>query len=152
MLINKIEKGTSVTITLPSAPGQQFSGKVNQVAFAAGNAPTYPVIIEIEESLNQIRPGMAANVSFILQKNTNHQSNKMVAPVAAVIKENEENFVYVLTKHKDNIHQATKRAVSIGKLFPEGFEVLSGLEENELVATAGLKSLMDGMEVKLFEE
>jgi multidrug efflux system membrane fusion protein len=69
IFINKIKKGQEVTITLPSSPGQEFKGVVDQVAYASGNAPTYPVTVEIDKSVEQIRPGMAANVAFLFSKN-----------------------------------------------------------------------------------
>jgi multidrug efflux system membrane fusion protein len=47
---------------------------------------------------------------------------------------------------------AEKKIITIGELLPEGFELISGLEEGEIVATAGLKSLMNGTEVKLIND
>jgi multidrug efflux system membrane fusion protein len=152
IFINKIKKGQEVTITLPSSPGQEFKGVVDQVAYASGNAPTYPVTVEIDESVEQIRPGMAANVAFLFSKNGATSSPKMVVPLDAVGKDNQGNFVFVLNQKSEGVFVAEKKIVTIGELLPEGFELISGLEEGEIVATAGLKSLMNGTEVKLINE
>jgi multidrug efflux system membrane fusion protein len=152
IFINKIKKGQEVTITLPSSPGQEFKGVVDQVAYASGNAPTYPVTVEIDESVEQIRPGMAANVAFLFSKNGATSSPKMVVPLDAVGKDNQGNFVFVLNQKSEGVFVAEKKIVTIGELLPEGFELISGLEEGEIVATAGLKSLMNGSEVKLINE
>ncbi|MEO1714364.1 MAG: efflux RND transporter periplasmic adaptor subunit, partial [Bacteroidota bacterium] len=94
VFINKIKKGQKVNITLPSSPGQEFHGVVDQVAYAAGNAPTYPVIVEIDKSIEQIRPGMAANVSFLFPKAGSKAEATMVVPVEAVGKDQGGNYVY----------------------------------------------------------
>jgi hypothetical protein len=50
------------------------------------------------------------------------------------------------------VYVAEKKIITIGNLVPEGFELVSGLEEGDIVATAGLKSLMNGMDVKLLND
>ncbi|MBV6655762.1 MAG: efflux RND transporter periplasmic adaptor subunit [Mameliella sp.] len=152
VFINRISKGQQVNITLPSSPGDEFQGIVDQVAFASGNAPTYPVIVEIDESIEQIRPGMAANVAFLFPENGVSTTPNMVVPIEAVGKDNGGNFVFVLKKKSQGIYIAEKQGVTIGKLLPDGFELLKGLKEGTLVATAGLKSLMNGTEVTLLSE
>lgn len=152
IFINKIKKGQQVNITLPSSPGQEFQGVVDQVAYASGNAPTYPVIVEIDKSAEEVRPGMAANVAFLFPKNGQSSGAKMIVPVEAVGKDNQGNFVYVLKPKSDEVYVAEKKIITIGNLVPEGFELVSGLEEGDIVATAGLKSLMNGMDVKLLND
>lgn len=149
VFINKINKGQKVSITLSSAPGQEYKGVVDQVAYASGNAPTYPVIVEIDKSNEAIRPGMAANVTFQLAKNGGKNNPIMMVPIEAVGKDETGNYVYVLNEGENGIYTAEKRVITIGELLPEGFALKSGLEGGELVATAGLKALMNGMEVKL---
>ena len=152
IFINKIKSGQEVNITLPSAPGQQFKGVVDQVAYASGNAPTYPVIVEIDKSAEQIRPGMAANVAFLFPKNGITASSKMIVPIEAVGKDNAGNFAFVLNQKENGVYVAEKKIITIGSLIPEGFELISGLNEGDIVATAGLKSLMNGVEVKLLND
>ncbi|MBX2877926.1 MAG: efflux RND transporter periplasmic adaptor subunit [Saprospiraceae bacterium] len=149
IFINKIKKGQQVKITLPSSPGQEFQGVVDQVAYASGTAPTYPVIVETGQSVEQIRPGMAANVAFLFPKNGDAAGAKMIVPVEAVGKEKQGNFVFVLKQKREGIYEAEKKVITIGPLTPEGFELLSGLAKGDIVATAGLTSLMNGVEVKL---
>ena len=60
-------------------------------------------------------------------------------------------FVFVLEEEGGN-YVAKRKNIEIGELFPEGFIVKSGLKEGDRVATAGLRSLLDGMTVKLLEE
>lgn len=153
IFIKRVKKGQKVTITLPSSPGQEFQGQVDQVAYAAGNAPTYPVIVQIDKSAEEIRPGMAANVTFFfVEEKAARATNLMFVPVEAVGKDNQGHFVFVLNQKGDAVYEAAKRTITIGPLLPEGFELISGLEGGEIVATAGLKSLMNGTEVKLLND
>lgn len=152
ILINKIRKGQSVQINLPATPGLSFQGQVDQVAYASGNAPTYPVIVEIKESNDQIRPGMAANVTFLFPKPKAPGSPKMIVPIEAVGKDDQDNFVFALTQSSEGVYIAEKKLITIGDLLPEGFELISGINEGEKVAIAGLKSLMNGTEVKLLND
>jgi hypothetical protein len=72
-------------------------------------------------------------------------------PVAAVGEDTNGNFAFVLKVDTGSVYRAEKRAITIGDLLPEGFEVISGIYENEWIATAGLSSLMDGMKVQPLE-
>jgi hypothetical protein len=57
-----------------------------------------------------------------------------------------------LKRKRNDIYRVEKRAITVGELLPEGFAVTSGLSENELIATAGLNTLMDGMQVRLLNK
>lgn len=151
IFINRIKQGQKVNISLSSYPEQVFQGVVEQVAYASGNSPTYPVVVEIDKSVEEIRPGMAANVSFMFAKNT-ASGTKLVVPVEAVGKDNQGNFVFVLQPKNEGIYVAEKKNITIGVLLSEGFELEQGLKQGDLVATAGLSSLMNGLEVKLLND
>ena len=152
VFINKIERGQKVNITLPVSPDQTFEGLVEQVAYASGNSPTYPVIVEIDKSVEEIRPGMAANVTFLFPKRDAATQADIIVPVDAVGKDSQGNFVYLLQPKGDDLYAAEKKIITIGNLLPGGFELVNGLKEGDLVATAGLNSLMNGMEVKLLND
>lgn len=150
VIINKLKANQPVEIMLSSAPGKTFTGKIEQVAFAAGSSPTYPVTVSIDKATEDARPGMAAQVVFAISQSGAKGPNKLIAPVSAVGQDPDGNFVYVLSASGDNF-QAKRRQIKVGNLLPEGFEVLSGLKADEIVATAGIKTLMDGMTIKLLD-
>lgn len=152
IFINKIKKGQKVNITLSSYPDQVFQGVVGQVAYASGNSPTYPVIVELDKSAEEIRPGMAANVTFLFSKKDASSDTKLIVPVEAVGKDHQGNFVFVLNPKNEGIYTTEKKKITIGALLPEGFELGSGLKQGDIIATAGLKSLRNGLEVKLLND
>ena len=59
------------------------------------------------------------------------------------------NFVFIIEKQDDNIGIVKKHTISLGELTNEGFVVQKGLENGQLIATAGLQTLLDGQKVKL---
>ena len=42
-----------------------------------------------------------------------------------------------------------KQHVTIGRLTAEGFEILEGLTAGQIIATAGLQTLLEGQQVQL---
>ena len=150
--ISKIKTGGNVTIKFSSIPGKVFDGVISEVGFDISRSSTYPVTVTLSAPTNDIRPGMSADVSFIFSGRRNDRPGKIIAPVTAVGQDTKGNFVFVLNKDSDSTYQVEKRMITVGALLPEGFEVTSGISENEFIATAGLNSLMDGMKVRLLEQ
>src|SRR5438874_9996558 len=67
--IGKIADGMEATFTVDAYPGQKFKGKVRQIRNApqtVQNVVTYDVIIDVDNSDLRLRPGMTANVSFVV--------------------------------------------------------------------------------------
>ncbi len=145
-----VNQGQAVQIRFSSLGDQVFKGSVSEVSFALSEETAiYPVTIKLEDENGQVRPGMAADVTF----NFNSQNNDvtlMVAP-SAVGEDQNGHFVFVLEPLQQEIYTIKKTNVTIGDLTTDGFEIKSGLDEDDLVATAGLQSLLDGMKVKLYQ-
>ncbi|NJC25903.1 efflux RND transporter periplasmic adaptor subunit [Neolewinella antarctica] len=148
--IGAIERDMRVTIAFPSLPGREYAGVVSEVAYAAGDAPSYPVTVRIGEATSSIRPGMAANVRFTFGEG-NDAGPLLLTPIESVAEGPEGRFVYLLTAGAGGTYVANKQAVTIGDLHTAGFAVSAGLAAGDKVATAGIKSLLDGMEVRLME-
>lgn len=150
-LIASIKTGQKASIRFSVLPNQVFDGSVQEVSYTAGNTPTYPAIVRIEKASEAIRPGMAANVTFSI--GSSETVEQLISPVKAIGNDADGDFAFVLTENNDaGNYKVSKRSVRIGDLTPKGFIVLDGLQKGELVATAGIKSLLDGMEVTLLEE
>ncbi|MDH3709325.1 MAG: efflux RND transporter periplasmic adaptor subunit [Cyclobacteriaceae bacterium] len=148
--ITDINQGQKVQISFTSLADQQFAGTVSEVSYAlSSETAIYPVTIKVDQSNNQVRPGMSADVTFNFQ-GAQIEEVLMVTP-SAVGEDQNGNFVYVLEPSEETSYKVRKTLVTVGNLTVDGFEVQSGLQENDLVATAGLQSLLDGMTVSLFD-
>lgn len=150
VFISKVKKDQMVNVVFSSLPDQTFTGKVYEVGFSSLGGSTYPVTVRIDRPTKDIRPGMTADVRFNFSSG-GKEVQKMVAPTAAVGEDNQGHFVFGLVKEGAN-YIAKKKTIQIGVLTTAGFEIKSGLSNGDLVATAGLNTLLDGMKVRLMEE
>ena len=149
IFISRIRRGEKVQIRFSVLPGQVLEGNVSEVGFSSTNTSTYPITVTITECPPEIRPGMAAAVSFSFGS-SDSEKQFLVAPVKAIGEGPQGNFVFKLLPEGEN-YKAVKQQVEVGELLTGGFEIKTGLAAGDLVATAGLKSLLDGMIVKLSE-
>ena len=149
IFISKVKKDQTVDIEFSSIPDEVFSGKVYEVSFSSMGGSTYPVTVRIDKPTEDIRPGMVADVQFSFNDGKK-EVQKLVAPIAAVGEDNNGHFVFGLNKEGEN-YLVKKKKIEIGELTSAGFEIKSGLSNGEIVATAGLNTLLDGMKVRLME-
>ena len=152
--ISKIKNGDDAVISFSAIPNQNFKGIISEVAYSPVNGSTYPIVLRIDNPSPLIRPGMAADISFVFEdkKAKTPVPNQLLVPAMAVGESGGSNYVYILTPSDKEIYTAQKKTVNTGKLVKQGFVIKDGLKEGDLVATAGLKSLVDGMMVKLLKE
>ncbi len=150
-IIHQLSLGQDAIITLSSLPGQTFNGKIVKLAFASGQSSTFPVRLSISAPNNALRPGMAAEVTFLMEQENTSPSGTLIAPVASVAADSQGNFVYVIHHETDKGYWVEKRWIVVGDLHPHGFGIQEGLKENDRVVTAGIGFLRDGMRVTLLE-
>lgn len=143
--INKIKKGDSVKVVFNSLSLKVFDAKISEISkFISSNSKTYLVVVKLENSSQEIKSGMSADVSF----NISNQSEKEIfmVPSNSVLNDNKGYFVYVVEKLQDK-YFIKRKNITIGKLQDEGFEVFSGLEKNDLVLKAGMSEVFENMQV-----
>lgn len=147
-IINAVSVGMPVDITISSLEDQTFQGKVSELSPAVDiNTATYPTRVILAGNAKDIKSGMAANVTFEFDKNV-AQGNVLRIPANAVGEDSQGRFVFLVVKDGDKAI-VQRMPVEIGNLNSDGFEVLKGLKEGQLIATAGLQTLLDGQEVML---
>jgi RND family efflux transporter MFP subunit len=147
-VINRVTNGMNVIATFPALQGKEYEGIVNEVSpsISEGSA-TYPVRIKLTGETSEVKSGMAAHIKFKFGKTDNGDS--LIVPISAVGEDSKGNFVFVIVKENENVGVIKKQHFTVGELSPVGFEVKSGLQAGQLVATAGLQTLLDGQKVSL---
>ncbi|SMO39112.1 RND family efflux transporter, MFP subunit [Saccharicrinis carchari] len=146
--IAQIVQGESVSVTFRSIQNKSFEGIISEVGYSIGESLTYPVVVKLSNPSDDIRPGMPANVTFSFGDKTN--KTLLTVPFKAVSEDFQGNFVFVLKAEGDH-YVAKKTIVETGALFSGGFHALSGLNEGDVVAVAGVNSLYDGRKVMLLK-
>lgn len=149
VMIGFIEVGQRVSVRMDALPGETFEAEVTEVGVAVtGAATTYPVIARLLDSSIMVRAGMAAEATFSLEGAT---GDRIFVPGVAVGEDREGRFVFLLEPSGGGEGTVERRAVEIGAINATGIEIVSGVEENDLVVTAGVRRLSDGMRVAVLE-
>jgi len=151
-VINKVVLGMHTELSFSSIPNEEIKGAVIEISpVVDANSSTYPVKVAIEETTGGgVKPGMTASVTFNFGETDVAQDKRIVIPVKAVGEDGKGNFVFIIKADLDNkTGIVQKQQITIGELSNEGFIVEKGLEHGQLVATAGLQTLLDGQKVKL---
>jgi membrane fusion protein (multidrug efflux system) len=139
--IGRIYEKQRATITIDAEPGLGFTGIVKMISPVVDPASgTSKVTIDIEDHIGKLKPGMFASV-FIT---TETHNDALIIPKKAMILESNLDQVYIYLE--GNAHKVN---LKIGFKEGEDLEVLSGLEEGDLVVTAGQDGLREGLPLRI---
>lgn len=145
-LIDRVRVGLPVVVKMDSLPNRDFDAEVSEVGVAAmGGGTTFEVVARLMDRAPEIRSGMAATVAFRFEE---RDDEVMRVPSVAVGEDRDGRFVFVVVPDGETEAVVERRAVEIGR-FGEMIEIVAGLEPGELIATAGVRRLTDGMRVGL---
>ena len=148
--IGKILVGQGARVTVESAPGRIFNGRVKMISPVVNpESGTIKVTIEIPADKGGIlRPGMFASVFII----TETHERALVIPKKALVLEGEGDQIFVFERDTTGVGKATRKRVKLGFSDNEWLEILTGLQEGELVITVGQEGLRPGTAVRLVGE
>ncbi len=135
-----IRQDAPVDVTVDALPGEKFEGTVmrfDQYTDRDGKT-VYNVQIKVE-GREGLRPGMNTNC-FV---NSGEAFDTLLVPIEAVFEENGIQKVEIL--NSDNQPEAVE--IEVGLMNNKYVEVLSGLEEGQLVVTGSTKDLMPSQSV-----
>lgn len=127
----KIKPGQKAEVTLDSIAGKSFKAvvdRVDTVSVSQTDAAQYSVYIKLTDNTSQIRRGATADVDVIVAK----KSNVLTVPNAAIKPYKGGKAVRVVGKN----NTLEYKPVTIGARGNTRTEVVSGLEEGDMVVTA----------------
>lgn len=127
--IAKIRLGQKVEINVPAYPEKTFPGKVSYIGdVLKDETRTITVRTEVENPDLLLKPGMFAS----LRINLNGDRPVLAVPEAAVCDQLGEKFVFIPRAEEFEL-----RKVVLGARQDGYYEVVSGLQEGEVVVAAG---------------
>lgn len=145
VLIEQIEKGQPVSVSFDAIPDRSFPAEVAEVGVAAtGTGTTFDVTVRFSEAEPTLRSGLAASVTFSLGE----EAPRLTVPPVAVGEDTEGRFVLVLEREGEGEGIVRRRPVVVGQT-GQTIEIVEGLDEGELVVTAGLRRLSGGTRVRV---
>jgi RND family efflux transporter MFP subunit len=147
-VIRSIERGAEARARFDSLGGRELKGTVTEVGVAsAAGATTFPVTVRLTEGQDQVRAGMAADVTFVLA--TAKNGPKYALPTSAVGEDRAGRFVFKVERGEHGLGIVHRSPVEVGQLLSHGVEIHVGVEPGDLVVTAGVSRIYDGLQVRM---
>ncbi len=125
--VPRVQVGQPVQVTFDALPSQTFTATVVEVALVgqtASGVVNYPVTIALNQADPQIRPGMTANVTIVVEQ----RDNILLVPNRAIKLSGRQRTVTVLKDGKPTVVDVT-----LGMSGDTESEVTSGLNEGDVV-------------------
>ncbi len=158
-LIDRVRQGDAAQVSFPSLSDprlgvgdRRFAAVIAEVGTRAGVGNSFPVRADLSDPPSGTRPGMTAEVIFSLPRGEDELGVRQgfMIPIAAVLPEADDGFsVFVFD---DGTSTVKKSRVRTGGVGDNVIAVLEGLEEGDIIATAGVAFLDDGQQVTLLDE
>ncbi|HTK81828.1 MAG TPA: efflux RND transporter periplasmic adaptor subunit [Bacteroidota bacterium] len=148
IIINVLEKdipsitiGKKAVITVDAFPQKEFTGTITRYSQAIDlSTRTMAVEIDIPNTDHQLKPGMFANVTVIV----NEKPNALTVPTTSLLKDDKGSFIYVVDSSK-----ARRRNITLGVEQNGRTEIVSGIRGGEKLVTTGQQFVRDGGQVTI---
>ncbi len=141
-LFPDVKIGQEAIVKSDVYPGREFTGKVSRIYPIIDRiSGTFNVEIVVENRDLALRPGMYGRINLNIG-----EVEGFLVPALAVLRQEGSGERHVFIE-KDGM--AHRRVVTLGRRFDDKLEILSGLEEGEMLITTGQHNLMDQMEVEI---
>jgi HlyD family secretion protein len=137
-----------VKITWDALPNRAWEGRTKVIPKQVVQHSTRSVgelLCDVENQKLELLP----NINVDVKIHANERTNVLTVPRAAVDAESGHRYVFVVTKNALGKTRLVRRELQLGIADSTNFEVISGLQENEMVALPGDAVLHDGMAVKI---
>ncbi len=140
----QVKKGQTAKVKIDVFEDEEFTGKVNLIyPTIDSRTHTFPVEITLPNANQKVRPGMYARVTMNFGT-----AKHVVVPDVAIVKQqgSGDRYVYV---YKDGVVSYNK--VEIGRRMDNKYELISGVEDGDLVVITSQSKLNNGMKVEVVE-
>lgn len=150
-LINTIALGSAVDVSFPPLRGATAKGIVDEIAPLASDGNAYPIEIRLDNAPPGLRPGMSAEITFRFE--TQATGKAFLVPMTALkpqtrSEDDKDATVFVYDAATGTL---SERRVKVANVLNNNLEIIGDLSEGEVIATAGVSFLHDGMSVTLFD-
>jgi membrane fusion protein, multidrug efflux system len=136
--MSSLKVGNAVEIKLWADREKTYVGKVREIAPAANSATrAFDVKVAMQHDEN-VKLGMTAGIKFGKSEEVN-----LIIPTGALTEKNGQKMCWVI----DQKGIANPRNVTAGQYTEDGVTIISGLQAGEMVAIAGVHTLVKGQKV-----
>jgi HlyD family secretion protein len=146
--LGALEANEPVKITWDALPNRTWVGKTETIPKQVVKRETRSVG-ELLCSINNDKLELLPNINVNVRINSRERLGVLSVPRGAVEADGGRRYVFVVKKNQLGVGKSTleKREIHVGIADATNYEVVSGLQEGELVALPGDVDLRDGMTV-----
>ena len=136
-----IAQGTAVKVYVDALGNKEFSGVITRISpAAAAPARTFTAEIAVANLNGELRSGLFATVSTPMQA----RKHVLVVPESALVMKEDQKTVFRVTPQG----QAQQITLQLGFIGDGYAEVLAGLQDGDIIVTAGHNKVKDGANIK----
>ena len=135
----KFAAGHSAGVEVAALPGTSFAATIERISPTIDTRNgTFRATAVIDNASGELAPGMFGRFTIAWDQH----EDALVIPAAALVDEDEESAVYVVTDG-----QVARRTIETGVQTDGMVEILGGLDEDDVVVVVGHSGLRDGSKV-----
>jgi membrane fusion protein (multidrug efflux system) len=141
LAMSQVKDGQTLQITLDALPDKAYDGKVIAInPLIDANGRSIVIRAQVPNRDGRLRPGMFARVRLF----TSGEKDTVVVPEESLFPVGDDKFVYKVVDGK-----ATRQKIDIGQRREGKVEVVNGLTPEDVVVTAGIIKLREGVAVTI---
>jgi RND family efflux transporter MFP subunit len=145
-LIDIIDLADEVQVEVPAA-ALTLPAMVTEIGSRAQAANSFPVTLAFLQEDSALRPGMTADAIFTFDRHSGEPA--FLVPLSALLSEAGDRVsIFVYDKESSTVRNAP---VAIRDMVENLIEITEGLEDGDIIATAGVEYLEDGRKVTLLD-
>jgi len=148
--VQRMDEPPKFVATFAGIDGVEFPVEFKEVATQADEiTKTYQVTLEMAApKTHNVLPGMTAVVKGQRSSSQANIKPQFYLPAKTVLKDSRGHYIFSVVRTADGVGEIKRRAVTIGNITPLGIEIVSGIKQDDVVLTAGMSKVTDGMAVK----
>jgi RND family efflux transporter MFP subunit len=132
-LLGRVKKGSPAEVTISSL-GLTLTGTVSRVVPAVDPA-SRTFLVKVDIAHPGLRSGLYGRARFALA-----EREALLVPRGALVRKGQLTGVYLVGPEG----VVTYRLIRVGKLYPGGYEVLSGVSSGDRIVVGGVENAVDG--------
>jgi membrane fusion protein (multidrug efflux system) len=140
LFVADVKPGQAIELQVDAFPGETFIGEVYAIDPQVDiNGRSLVLRATVPNKERRLYAGLFARVNLILER----RDNARLIPEEALVPQGGKQFVFKVIEDK-----AVRSEVSIGQRHGAEVEIISGVEENDIVITGGQLKVREGASVK----
>ena len=141
LALSQVKDGQTLQVSLDALPDKAYDGRIVAInPLIDANGRSIVIRAQVQNREGTLRPGMFARVRLF----TSGLKDTLVVPEESLFPIGDDKFVYKVVEGK-----ATRQKIEIGARREGRVEVVNGLVPDDVVVTAGVVKLRDGVAVKV---